>query len=280
MQNEQNKKNGIVVDLAFMLLTFPLRFLIGPKLMLVFAKFKLIVVVLSIIVIAGILALVVISNNQYQEQLDSIGKDSNYIKEGKLDPSLIGKVLDVPYFNQYLEPDGRNFPTIGWRMCGAASSTMIAAYYGKIKYSSESNLKKFMYQDNGLNLPSYCNLAGGTFGVTSLNTACGSSSIAGIEKYLDLVGLNSKNIPVSFNSIKNEIDLGRPIIFSTRSPYDHIAVIKGYTSDGRLIMNDPFKNTQDGLFNYNYSTNGRDAVYSLNYPSLNVLYIKSVYLKS
>jgi hypothetical protein len=279
MNNDQNKKNSILVDLGFSILTFPLRFLIGPKLTIALAKFKLIVVVASVIVIVCILALIAYSNNQYQTELDSMDKNTNYIKEGKLDPKLVGKVLDVPYFNQYLEPDGKNFPAIGWRMCGAASSTMIAAYYGKIKHSSESDLKKFMYQDRGLNLPSYCSLAGGTFGVTSLNADCGYSTVSGINQYLSAMGLGYKDIPVNFNFIKGEIDQGRPIIFSTRTPYDHLAVIKGYTTDGKLIMNDPFKNTQDGVFNYNYSVNGKDAVYSLNYPSLNVLYLKSVFLK-
>jgi Peptidase_C39 like family len=279
MNEGQNKKRGVLTDLGFAILTFPLRFLIGPKLMALLAKFKLIVLILSLIVIIGILALFTYTNSQYQSQVEQLNSGSDYIREGSLNSELVGKVLDVPYFNQYLEPNGRNFPALGWRMCGAASSVMIAGYYGKIRYSSESELKQYMYQDKGLNLPSYCGLVGGAFGVTSMNTGCNYSSVAGIESYLGLMGLTSRNISVSFNAIKGEIDQGRPIIFSTTSPYDHLAVIKGYTKDGKLIMNDPFKNTQDGVFNYNYSTNGRDAIYSLNYPSLNVLYLKSVYLK-
>jgi Peptidase_C39 like family len=279
MNEGQNKKRGVLTDLGFAILTFPLRFLIGPKLMALVAKFKLIVLILSLIVIIGILALFTYTNSQYQSQVEQLNSGSDYIREGSLNSELVGKVLDVPYFNQYLEPNGRNFPALGWRMCGAASSVMIAGYYGKIRYSSESELKQYMYQDKGLNLPSYCGLVGGAFGVTSMNTGCNYSSVAGIESYLGLMGLTSRNISVSFNAIKGEIDQGRPIIFSTTSPYDHLAVIKGYTKDGKLIMNDPFKNTQDGVFNYNYSTNGRDAIYSLNYPSLNVLYLKSVYLK-
>jgi hypothetical protein len=72
----------------------------------------------------------------------------------------IAKVLDVPYFNQYLSKDGiEGEPPFGWQMCGAASSTMIAAYFGKIpwdKSKGDWDAKRFAYRDEGMNLPNKC----------------------------------------------------------------------------------------------------------------------------
>jgi hypothetical protein len=41
MNDNQDKKNSILVDLGFSVLTFPLRLMIGPKIMIILAKFKL-----------------------------------------------------------------------------------------------------------------------------------------------------------------------------------------------------------------------------------------------
>lgn len=274
--NHQNKKSSILLDLGFNILILPFRFLFGAKITILLAKFKLILVVVSIILIAGLLILVGQNNSQYEQGLSRQNTDSNYSSGSTLTSELIGKVLNVPYFNQYLETDGSNYPAGGWKMCGAASSVMIAGFYGKVPFSSESDLKKYMYEDKSQGLPRYCSDYGGAFGVTSSGTGCSYNTSQGMIEYLRKYRLEVSYLPVTFEAIKNSIDQDKPIILSTSSPYGHLAVIKGYTNDGRLIMNDPFKNTQDGMINFNYSTNGRDALYSLNYPNLNITGLLSV----
>jgi hypothetical protein len=275
--NQQNKKSSILLDLGFNIITLPFRFLFGAKITVLLAKFKLVIVVVSIVLIAGLLILIANNNSQYEQELGRRNTDSSFTGGSTLSPELIGKVLNVPYFNQYLETDGSNYPAGGWKMCGAASSVMIAGFYGKIPFSSESDLKRYMYEDRNQGLPRYCNEYGGAFGVTSSGTGCSYNTSQGMIEYLGRYNLGVAYLPVSIQAIKQSIDNDRPIIFSTSSPYGHLAVIKGYTNDGRLIMNDPFKNAQDGVTNFNYSTNGKDAVYSLDYPSLNVTGLLSVY---
>lgn len=273
---QPNKKSSVLLDLGFNILILPFRFLFGAKITLLLAKFKLILVVTSLLLIIGLLILVGYSNNQYEQEATRRATDSSFTGGSTLRPELIGKVLNVPYFNQYLETDGSNYPAGGWKMCGAASVVMIAGYYNKIPFSSESDLKKYMYEDKGQGLPRYCSEYGGAFGVTSNGTGCSYNTSLGMVEYLSKYNLQVEYLPVTFEAIKNSIDQDRPIIFSTSSPYGHLAVIKGYTKDERLIMNDPFKNTQDNTINFNYSTNGRDALYSLNYPTLNVTGLLSV----
>jgi hypothetical protein len=276
-QQPQNKKSSILVDLGFNILTLPFRFLFGAKITVLMAKFKLVVVAVSLILIVLVLVLIAQNNSQYESEAARRNTDSSFTGGSTLRPELIGKVLNVPYFNQYLETDGSNYPAGGWKMCGAASSVMIAGYYGKIPFSSESDLKRYMYEDKGQGLSRYCSDYGGAFGVTSNGTGCSYNTSQGMTEYLGWYNLGVEYIPVRFDSIKNAIDQDRPIILSTSSPYGHLAVIKGYTNDGRLIMNDPFKNAQDGVVNFNYSTNGKDAIYSLDYPTLNVTGLLSVY---
>ena len=278
MQNQNSsKKSSFLIDIGFNILTFPFRFIFGAKITILLAKFKLIIVIVSVILIVSLLILVGQSNNQYEQELTRQNTDSNYNAQSTLTPELIGKVLDVPYFNQYLETDGSNYPSGGWKMCGAASVVMIAGYNRKISFSSESDLKKYMYEDKGQGLPRYCADYGGAFGVTSSGTGCSYNTSQGMIEYLTRYNLGVQYLPVTFEAIKNSIDQDRPIIFLTTSPYSHIAIIKGYTKREKLIMNDPFKNTQDGAVNFNYSTNGRDATYSLDYPTLNIIGLLSVY---
>lgn len=277
--DQKNKKSSVLIDLGFNILILPFRFVFGAKMTVLLIKFKLILVVVSVLLIAVVLVLFNISGGQSGSESSSGQVNSNnpnYSTPSNLRADLIGKVLNVPYFNQYIEPNGSNYPAGGWKMCGAASSVMISAYFGKIPFTNESELKTYMYQDNNQILPRYCSEYGGAFGVTSSGANCNYSTSQGMVEYLGKYGLKVKYLPVNFEAIKNSIDQNSPIIFSTSNPYGHLAVVKGYTNDGRLIMNDPFKNAQDGVINYNYSTNGRDAIYSLDYPGLNITGLLSV----
>jgi Peptidase_C39 like family len=173
-------------------------------------------------------------------------------------------VLDVPYFNQWLDKS----PPTGWQMCGAASSVMVTAYYKKIKNFNPSQIKNYMYQDMGQGLPRYCD-SSGAFSVTGKGF-CDQSSVAGIKEYLSFYGLKSGNLEsITFEQVKNAIDKNHPVILSTTYPYGHIFVAKGYTPDGRIIVNDSYKNHQDDSWNGDYknpySLNGESAIYDINY---------------
>jgi Peptidase_C39 like family len=189
-------------------------------------------------------------------------------------------VLKVPYFNQWLEPDGSYSPTqpkipvggeqwdLGNVICGAASSVMVAGYYGKLPYNlnDEHDLKRFAYSDEGLHLPSKCNTRsiGGAFGMTAYDSNCNQSSFAGMSNYLSTLGLIPNSIgALTFEKVKSAIDRGHPLIVSITAPYGHISVIKGYTADGRLVMNDPFRNIQDSSSSQ-YSYQGKNALYQVN----------------
>lgn len=193
------------------------------------------------------------------------------------------KVLDVPYFNQYLEPDGSYYPEWGWVMCGAASSVMTAGYFNKLEYdrSDEHSLKKYMYSDNGQGIEETCGYnRGGAFGLTNLN--CNQNSRDGIVRYLKNRGLNyefydgfavdingyiTSHSPdsLTFEKVKESIDAGKPLILSFQGyGIGHIFVIKGYTSDGFIIVNDSYKDVQNS--NSGYSYNGMNAIYKLEVP--------------
>jgi hypothetical protein len=187
-------------------------------------------------------------------------------RDGKL---VKGKVLDVPYFNQYLDDNQKEGePSNGWRMCGAASSVMVSAYLKKIPLpNGSSKLKDYMYKDAGqgivkgrspksilLNDPNnICN--DGAFGVTGGGYICEStdpnsgrcikyspvnctqSTVDGIRRYLTYTGLSSSYAPrksYSILNIKDSIDKGNPLIMSIGDGvnFGHIIVVRGYIIDG------------------------------------------------
>jgi len=193
---------------------------------------------------------------------------------------ITATVLNVPYFNQWLEPDGSYFPTqpkipvggeqwdLGNVICGAASSVMVAGYYGKLPYNvnDEHDIKRFAYSDQELNLPSKCanRSIGCAFGMTAYDSTCNQSSFAGMSNYLSTLGLIPNSIgALTFEKVKSAIDRGHPLIVSITAPYGHISVIKGYTQDGRIVMNDPFRNIQDSSSSQ-YSYKGKNALYQVN----------------
>jgi Peptidase_C39 like family len=230
------------------------------------------------IVIITFLALITsisLASKTTNSLLGTTNNSSNLI-ESSLE-GLNVKVLDIPYFNQWLNKDGTKGPEqniatasypLGQIVCGAASSTMVAAYFKKIPNNSEEQLKTYTYQDNGLNLPNYCSgsgVKGGAFGVTGRGY-CNQSSFGGISEYFSLLNLNTKNIQAK--EIMQSINKGNPVILSLTSPLGHILVVKGYTDDGRVIVNDPFGDLNNLSRGYSYQ--GNNAVYDLSDPKFTV----------
>lgn len=206
------------------------------------------------------------------------------VRLDRLPAGVTATYLNVPYVNQWKNRDGSTSPNdilpgsgwrLGWVTCGATSSVMIGAFYGKLKYTEERSLKEYAYMDKGQNLPNYCmpdGIMGGAFGVTG-NGYCNQSSPAGIKDYLSRIGLKSKYLNLNQASIIKSIDEGKPIILSTLLPLSHILVIKGYTSDNRVIVNDSFGDENESTTNY--SMNGESAVYDL-YKDFSVNYLLQV----
>ena len=263
-QHSRNKSKG--VDTAFSLLSIPMRMISGPSLMLLPPQAKLVVILVMVILLILAVVLFGIAFAQIGSRpfspTTTLGT-SQTLPDGS-------KVLSVPYFNQFLEPDGNYYPYQGWRMCGAAASVMVAGYYGKLGYNNDpAVLKKYVYQDMGQGLPRYCSEYAGAFSVTAQGY-CGYSSTIGINQYLGFYGLQSRSMSVSFPEVKRSIDLGHPLIGSIAYPWGHIFVIKGYTPDGKIVVNDSFKNWQDDKAEgdgqpVQYSNNGNSAIYDLNY---------------
>ncbi|MFW5720124.1 MAG: C39 family peptidase [Candidatus Dojkabacteria bacterium] len=197
------------------------------------------------------------------------------------------KVLPVPYFNQWLEPNGSYHPPKGKWMCGAASSVMVAGYFGKLDYdkNNEYSLKKYMYADNGQRITTTCgHLMGGAFGLT--NYTCNQSWAPGMQKYAEHHGLKWRYLAgtvrdsrgvypidpntggyinesrLTFEEVRDSIDNGRPIIIGfKRGNIGHIIPIIGYTSDGKIVVNDSYKDVQNSAGSY--SNNGKHAIYNL-----------------
>lgn len=196
---------------------------------------------------------------------------------------VCARLLDVPYFNQWLEPDGKTYdPTDGWMMCGGASATMIAGYYSKIpKAGYSSTIKDYMYKDEGTGLKfgtSINNLPistcyDGAFGVTGMYTSCNQSSKGGIEEYFAYMGLETKDKwhstfdnDITWNFVVNAIDKSHPLVITygwEGSEFGHITVIKGYTDNNKFIMNDSFTDSSKHGISSGYNLDGQNALYSL-----------------
>lgn len=182
----------------------------------------------------------------------------------------IARKLNAAYFNQYLEPNGKNFPAAGWKMCGAASGVIALSVFNKpIRYTgNDRDFKVFMYKDASIDkngTPCGAN-QGGAWTYTS--TGCGMSYLGGIQKYLQFYKQNSSvTYKKDFNFVKKAIDRGHPVIFnmsdSTDSGFGHIATIIGYTSDKKLVVQDTYTNIQALGRGWKSYETGKSVIYDL-----------------
>jgi Peptidase_C39 like family len=183
-------------------------------------------------------------------------------------------VLDVPYINQYLDSKDKASPDIklpngkllGSSTCGAVSSVMIAAYYGLIKFSSEDDLRSYVYQDRGQGFTSLCSKYGieGAFGQTSLGSNCEFNTAGGIGQYFDhyKVSMGYVSQSLTFETAKPILDKNNPIIifYCISEEICHIAVVVGYTETKQLVINDPWTNVGSG--DQSWSHKGYHAIYN------------------
>ena len=173
--------------------------------------------------------------------------------------ATIVKNLQVPYIHQCWDTtstfDGRY-------ACGATSAVMILAYWGVISpwpitcdqpYSHTSNYGQYVSAQ-------YTSSTGEVFGdasgeITLDPTGNPAKGAYGYIHYSDkkakldrMVSFFNKNglqasglMGPSEPDVRAQIDAGYPVPVSTKlTPEGHWVVIKGYTSDGSYIVNDPY----------------------------------------
>jgi hypothetical protein len=280
--NKRKKISGFLLDNFLYQIFEPM---IGETTARILITFQVFIIPLILIFLIGFLALltsVSLSSNTFQQQSGTATVGD--LTETSLN-GITAKVLNVPYFNQWINSDGKTGPTtsiagnsypLGQIICGAASSTMIAGYYKKIPFSNIDDLKSNAFQNNTQNLPNYCKdqgVPGGAFGVTAKGY-CNQSSFAGISEYFSLIGLKAQT--VGLIQIVPAINNGFPLILSLNAPLGHILVIKGYTNDGRIVTNDPFGDLNN--LSAGYSFKGNNAIYDLNDPKFVINSIMQVTL--
>lgn len=196
-----------------------------------------------------------------------------------LDDGTQAVVLDVPYFNQYLNEAGEISPKTetgglgkpaGSVMCGAASAVMINGFLGNLPFSDSDDLKEYTYTNKDKELPSICANYGinGAFGMTALGSNCQYNTIAGIQNYFlqyEVQTTWTKN--VQFDQIKESIDNSKPVlmVFCTFSEACHMAVITGYSEKQDLIVNDPWRDLS--VTGGSYTHEGEDAIYPFDLAS-------------
>jgi len=184
------------------------------------------------------------------------------------------KILPIPYINQYLEPNNTDkYPPSGNVMCGASSAVITAAYYGKLNYIEDHDVKKYQYSDSGQGIvddsQATCGpLMGGAFELT--NWTCNQSHDEGIKNYLSHHGLNTTKLGSNLKNteidvVKDAIDKGHPIIFNINGGgVGHILTIIGYTTDGRIVVNDSWTNLEKYGKGFRRYDSGYHSLYPLN----------------
>ncbi len=117
--------------------------------------------------------------------------------------------------------------------CWAATSEMVFRYYGRGSVQCEI-LSAWLTANCCLSPPHpYCRQ--------------GAPSLQVIQQTLFAFGRLTSSLrggPLSLNEIRNEIDLGRPIIAAYRGAFSgHVVVVYGYDSSGNIYIHDPYYGT-------------------------------------
>jgi Peptidase_C39 like family/Ricin-type beta-trefoil lectin domain len=211
-----------------------------------------------------------------EEVVETKVQESTDFGAGDSLPANTSKSLDVPYINQYKDRNGNIWGTR--YHCGAAAGTIVAGYFNKLPYkgSDDDLYKKYMNTNSGQGITETCNGQGGAFGITgypdkSSSAYCRASYPDGFSKYLKKIGLKYKIVAgtgaglgsLSIGTVKAAINRGNPIAISSGA---HYYVIKGYTSDNKVIVNDSWKDgSKSGATGANTFVwgQGKNAVYDL-----------------
>ncbi len=202
--------------------------------------------------------------------------------------------LPIPYISQLWDTDsGFN----GNWACGPTTVAMVLSYYGrltpwplpasKVRLSAQDKIRinaagvessqpdlmdGHLY---GQYVTAPFNYKGRTFTTVGTDPAghkvqglygaiVGTSTLAHWERMIDvlnLYGLSTDYIPVSWAAITAQLDKGNPVVLGTTlTTSGHILVARGYTANGYLLVNDPYGN---GMGRYGYGgDDGGNAAYA------------------
>jgi Peptidase_C39 like family len=202
--------------------------------------------------------------------------------------STIVKQLDVPYINQCLQKDNKTLSPsiigaipnriICRNMCLTSAAVMVAGYFGKVDFDKNNTdtLKKYLIEDPQIpeRVRDGKSLIGGAFALTSYTDNNGNNNdnhADGLIKYANRKGIIASNInwiPSNYNAAKEfiynktkaAIDRNNILIISTKT---HARVVTGYTNDGKITVNDSYRNTEIGKAGDFFNPNGKQAIYDL-----------------
>jgi hypothetical protein len=204
------------------------------------------------------------------------------------------KNLPIPYISQLWDTEtGFN----GNWACGPTTVAMVLSYYGRLTpWPLPANKARVSAQDKilinaagvesgkidlldghlyGQYVTAPFNYKGRTFTTVGTDPTghkvqglygaiVGTSTLAHWELMIDvlnLYGLSTDYIPVSWAAITAQLDKGNPVVLGTTlTTSGHILVARGYTANGYLLVNDPYGN---GLGRYGYGgDDGGNAAYA------------------
>ncbi|HPB98725.1 MAG TPA: FG-GAP-like repeat-containing protein, partial [Polyangiaceae bacterium] len=179
--------------------------------------------------------------------------------------------LKMPYVHQvYDTPNDFN----GHWACGPTSTLMAIQHFNRLKaWPVSVNIPSvhespygayiaYKYTAFGTTFNRMQTDAGGkaAYGAYGWCTEGGGAWAWRMQDYAERHDLKTAFADVAtFAKLKAATDAGRPVALSTNlTSAGHIITVKGTTSDGKLIVNDPYGNRNKGYMNYK----GEDVIYT------------------
>lgn len=180
-------------------------------------------------------------------------------------------VLSMPYVHQvYDTPDSFN----GHWACGPTSTVMALAHFGKLpawpitvsiptKHTNNFGgyvSKKYTLYGHTFDRMQPDASGKAAYGAYGHCTDGGAGWAWRMQDYAKKHGMRSDfDGSATFSEVKAALEKGKVVVLSTvLTSAGHIVAVKGYTSDGKLITNDPYGNKNKGYMNYQ----GEGAVYT------------------
>jgi hypothetical protein len=179
--------------------------------------------------------------------------------------------LSMPYIHQvYDTPDSFN----GNWACGPTSTVMAICHFGRLKtWPITVSVPTSHTSDYGAYVAEKYTVYGNTFDRMQTD-ASGNAAYGGygwctesgaawawrMQDYAKKHSLSSDfTSTISFSAVKQEIDNGKVVVLSTYlTSSGHLITVKGTTSSGELVVNDPYGDKNLGYKNYK----GEGAVYT------------------
>jgi len=180
--------------------------------------------------------------------------------------------LNVPYIHQMVDLTLNGSLFNGRCACGPTSTAMALAFYNKLSSNpsfAHYVANKFGSFQSGNNAVS-CPLGYGLYGRIVYRGLSGNNYVEGAWAYRIYQTIESFGIGYAYDNsptmeeVKAALNRGHLVILSTNlTSAGHIVLVRGYTTDNRLVVNDPYGNKSAG--NYGQSRNGADIRYAWNY---------------